>query len=285
MSHQPIVIIGAPRSGTNMLRDVVTRLPGFGTWPCDEINYIWRHGNARFPTDELGPAHATPEVTRFIREAFEALARARRLDRVVEKTCANSLRVDFVERVLPDARYLYIVRDGRDATASAMGRWCAPLDLPYLVRKARFVPWADLPFYGWRYLLNRLHRVAGRELHLATWGPRFDGMEEILRRDGLAAVCAAQWARCVECSDRSFATIDPARVHAVRYEGFVTHPAEELDRIAAFLGLAADPEVLQGAVADVTDRNVAKWKRKLAAEDLGTAEPYLRAQMSRHGYE
>ena len=43
---QPVVIIGAARSGTNMLRDVLVKLPGVGTWPCDEINYIWRHGNA-----------------------------------------------------------------------------------------------------------------------------------------------------------------------------------------------------------------------------------------------
>ena len=48
-----IIIIGAPRSGTNMLRDVLTALPGFETWPCDEINLAWRHGNRALPSDEL----------------------------------------------------------------------------------------------------------------------------------------------------------------------------------------------------------------------------------------
>ena len=43
------MIIGAARSGTNMLRDVLTSLDGVDTWPCDEINYIWRHGNIRWP--------------------------------------------------------------------------------------------------------------------------------------------------------------------------------------------------------------------------------------------
>ena len=59
-ASENIVLVGAPRSGTNMLRDVLTALDGIGTWPCDEINYIWRHGNVRYPSDELPRENATP---------------------------------------------------------------------------------------------------------------------------------------------------------------------------------------------------------------------------------
>ena len=38
---------------------------------------------------------------------------------MVEKTCANTLRLPFVDKVLPEARYLHIVRDGVDVVASA----------------------------------------------------------------------------------------------------------------------------------------------------------------------
>ena len=41
----PVIVVGTGRSGTNMLRDALCVLPGFDTWPCDEGNYIWRHGN------------------------------------------------------------------------------------------------------------------------------------------------------------------------------------------------------------------------------------------------
>ncbi|MDN5869897.1 MAG: sulfotransferase [Nitrococcus sp.] len=37
-SYQPVVIIGAPSSGTNMLRDVLTPIPDVPTWPCENIN-------------------------------------------------------------------------------------------------------------------------------------------------------------------------------------------------------------------------------------------------------
>ena len=60
MQNMDLVIIGAPRSGTNMLRDVLTSFDGIGTWPCDEINYIWRHGNVRYPSDEIPADRATP---------------------------------------------------------------------------------------------------------------------------------------------------------------------------------------------------------------------------------
>ena len=93
MNYLPVIIIGAGRSGTNMLRDILTQLPGFGTWPCDEINYVWRHGNVREPTDELAPHLATDSVQRFVRCAFDRLAARRGWTHVVEKTCANSLRV------------------------------------------------------------------------------------------------------------------------------------------------------------------------------------------------
>ena len=144
IAAQPVVIIGAGRSGTNMLRDVLTRLQGVDTWPCDEINYIWRHGNRESETDEFSVEQASPDVSNFIRAQFASIVRKQGLlsypegDRfIVEKTCANSLRVPFVNSVVPEAKYIFLVRDGRDVIASARKRWQAPLNIPYLLSKAK----------------------------------------------------------------------------------------------------------------------------------------------------
>ena len=139
-----VVIIGAPRSGTNVLRDFLCSAPGFATWPCDEINSTWRYGNARHSTDALTPDMATSQIRQYIRGRFHWVARRYDANVVVEKTCANSLRVPFVERVLEQPKYLFIYRDGVDVVQSAMRRWRAPLDFPYTLRKARFVPIKDL---------------------------------------------------------------------------------------------------------------------------------------------
>lgn len=280
---QPVVIIGAPRSGTNILRDVLTRVQGVETWPCDEINYIWRHGNRAFPTDEFTPEMATPGVCRYIRQAFGSMAARTGARWLVEKTCANSLRVRFVDRVVPDARYLYIVRDGRDVVASALKRWRAPLEPRYLARKARFVPTADLPYYALRYLGNRVHRVVSGDRGLAVWGPRFEGMEEY-RAGSLERLCAAQWARCVDASDAQLAAIDPARVHRIGYEEFVAGPAPVLAGVAEFLGLPVAPEAWRTLAGDVFTGSVGKGRQELGAPEMRAVEPIIGPVLARHGY-
>ena len=280
--YQPVIIIGAARSGTNMLRDVMVRLPGCGTWPCDEINYIWRHGNRDVPTDEFQPLMATPKVRGFIRRAFERQARQQALATLVEKTCANALRVAFVARVFPEARFVYIHRDGRDVVASAIRRWTAPLDLPYILRKARYVPLGDVPYYASRYLWNRVYRLRSRHKRLAFWGPRFEGMEEALRSYPLAGVCALQWQRSVWKAESDLARLGPARVHAVAYEQFVTSPVSEMKRLACFLDREISAAEAATLTAGVSARSLDKWRKHLADEEIELVETLLEDTLNRN---
>jgi hypothetical protein len=284
-SYQPVIIIGAARSGTNMLRDILTQLPGFGTWPCDEIPYIWRHGNAREPTDEFGPELAAENVRRFIRQAFEWLVKKHALSYVVEKTCANSLRVGFVNRIFPEARFIHIIRDGRDVVVSARKRWTATLDISYTARKARFVPFSDVPYYAYRFLRNRIHRLVSGERRLAFWGPRFAGLEQALQQFSLVEVCAIQWQRCMENSQRDFASIDPSRVYQVRYETFVEQPKVELQRLDALLGVGITEQFASKLVQGVSSRSVGRWRTELDRSEQASVETLLRETLIRYGYD
>jgi len=280
-----LIIIGAPRSGTNMLRDVLCRAPGSGTWPCDEINYIWRHGNRNQPTDEFTPQMADGRVAGFIRGAFARIASGRHWRRVVEKTCANSLRFGFVDRIFPEARYVFIHRDGRDAVPSIMKRWQAPLDVPYVLKKARFVPPADVPYYAARYFANRLHRIFSRKKSLSAWGPRFSGMDGMLRSRPLVEVCAEQWARCVESSLDQMASVPAGRVLRVQYERFIRDPVAGVRELADYLGIRLTGTEVEGMARDVRLNHVGKWKKELSAGDLERIRPIIGSAMKRLGYE
>lgn len=288
---KPVIIIGAGRSGTNMLRDVLTRLDGVDTWPCDEINYIWRHGNRDEPTDELTPAHATPDVVDFIRCQFSRMVNSSSLVRfpaeerfLVEKTCANSLRVSFVDTVFPEARYIFLVRDGRDVVASARRRWKAPIDVRYLMAKARFVPLGDLPYYSSRYLLNRLSKHRNSEKSLAAWGPKFQGMDQLSASKSLDHVCAAQWTRCVQSSSDAFEAMSSDKVLTVHYEQFVTQPLEVLQHITEFIGAKHDIETLQQACSEVREESVGKGKDEFH-DEKGELMKIMHATLARQGYE
>ena len=279
---RPLVIIGAPRSGTNLLRDLVCQAPGFATWPCDEINLLWRHGNARHPDDELAPALATPAVARYMRRRFSDIARRSHAATVVEKTCANSLRVGFVDRILPDARYLFILRDGRDAAASAMHRFKSPLDPAYTLKKLRYLPLPDLPLYAAQFAHNRITRVLRRDRRLAFWGPRFRGFREFARSATLAELCARQWRECVDAATRDFAQIDPARVLNLRYETLVSRPRESLGALFAFLDMHDAASSVD--FSHVSSDGIGRGRESLQAPHAGSALDLMAPTLARLGY-
>ena len=284
MNYRTIIIIGAGRSGTNMLRNALTDLPGLGTWPCDEINYIWRHGNAGYPSDAFQPEMARPSVARYIRGKFDAIARRYNVETVVEKTCANSLRVEFVDRILPKTDYIFIRRNGIDVVCSAAKRWTAALDVPYILRKARFVPAMDMPYYGSRYLLNCIHRIFSRQKRLSSWGPRLENMPRLLEETTLEEVCALQWKHCLDSAARAFKRIAPHRYVSISYEEFVADPVRGLNNIVQQLDLQAEKPDIERAVMNINARSVGRGHIELAPAIISRLRPLIEDTMGKWGY-
>lgn len=280
-----VVIVGAPRSGTNMLRDVITRLPGYSTWPCDEINLTWRHGNRALPSDELESHHARPEVQAYVRRQFDRVRDGN--GAVVEKTCANSLRVEFVHRVVPDARFIFITRDGYDAAASAMQRWNAPLEIGYTVAKARWMPPSDILFYGRRFAANiiskrRAARAGATTETVGWWGPKPHEWQRLSESRPLDEVCMVQWQRCVDIAERGLATLPAGQVHRVSYEEFVREPHAGLRGILSFLD---NPNAFDtDAVADVSSRSIGKGRQSLTPDARARLATVSAPTMTRLGY-
>jgi len=279
-----LIIIGAPRSGTNILRDVLTSLDGIATWPCDEINYIWRHGNVSYPSDEFPVELATPKIKRYISNHFSNIKDKFSADIVVEKTCASSLRVGFINAILPDAKYIFIVRDGIDAAGSATERWTAKLDVPYILEKIRFVPLGDIPYYAFRYLGARIYRIFSNEKRLAFWGPAWDGMNSVVKKNNLNEICALQWQHCVDRAEEALSAMPSDKVINVRYEDFVRHPVDELSRILVFLGKDVELDKISLAVQSVSPLSLGKGRKALGETEVKNLESLVRDTLKRNDY-
>lgn len=279
-----MVVLGAARSGTKLLRGILSATRELAEVPFD-VNYLWRLGNEDLPHDAIPAAAATPPVQRRLRAR---LARAAGLARdaepaYVEKTVSNVLRIPFVLAVLPDAHYVHLVRDGRDVVESAIRSWQEVPAAGYLLRKARTFPWLSALPYAVRYGRSMAGRLVGRSGHVRTWGPRYPGIDGDVAARPLAEVCALQWLRCVEAYEAGRDLIPPDRLVEVRYEDLMADPSGVGARLGEAVGLASD-ELARRAAAAIDPGNVGKHRR-LAPADRAAVEAVTGAALARWGYQ
>lgn len=273
----PVILIGAARSGTKILRDLLAASSGVRAVPYD-INYVWRYGAQG--DDMLDPDGLTRRRIRFIRQTIPRLAGARPGDVVVEKTVSNTLRVPFVDRVFPTARYVHLIRDGRDVAESAMRQWQAPPDWRALARKLRGMPLANAGYVAW-FAGNILRgAVAGRGGG-GVWGPRFPGLEQAVA-DGLATACARQWVASVERARADLAALPGDRVFEIRYEDMVADP-DRVGGLARALDLPDPDAVAAAARSRLRPTPPGAW-RDLPATDRTVFDTILSPSLSRLGY-
>lgn len=268
-SPRRIVILGAARSGTKMLRDALARATGAGSVPYD-IGYVWRVGNEGNPDDLLSPGAIGPEGQRFIRRFVDRYADGVP-PAVIEKTVGNTMRVPSVASVLPDAMYIHLIRDGVDVIESTRRQWTAPADLRYLLGKARHFPPRLAPRYGVKYLRSIAGRHRRDDGRIGTWGPRYPGIDEDLKVGPLLAVCARQWRWAVVQARTDLARLKLPVVE-VRYEQFVTEPEAELERLTRFAGLPSDPLRLRSAAGQVVATRLGVGRGALTHDELDVVD-------------
>lgn len=166
--RQPVFIVAAPRSGSTLLFETLAvseqlyTLGGEGHALIESIPEL-QPGAARLDSNRLDAEHASDEICERI--ADEVLRQARdargdpppagRVIRFLEKTPKNALRVPFLDRLFPDARFIFLWRDPRENLSSIMeawrsGRWKTYNGLPGFEG-----PWSLLLPPGWRAMNGR----------------------------------------------------------------------------------------------------------------------------------
>lgn len=281
LTPRRIVLIGAARSGTKIVRDVLSAATGVGRVPYD-ISYVWRYGNESCPDDALHPTSLTPGVSRFITQHVDRYAGGDPAT-VIEKTVGNTLRVPFVHRVMPDAAFVHLIRHGVDVAESTRRQWIAPPDAPYLLKKIRHFPLRLMPTYGRKYAVSVAKRYLNSTQHFDTWGPRYPGIDDDVRNEDLLTVCARQWQSSVEHALDAFATLDVLQVD-LRYERLMAQPAEELARVISTLGLDVGDKTLDKAARMLEPGRSGTGARALNENELTGLQVELGSTLERLGY-
>lgn len=200
----------------------------------------------------------------------------------MEKTPSNCFRIPFIHAVLPNALFLHIIRDGRDAARSALKKWTTTPDLVHLRRRFMSfeVPLRDLPFYA----VDTLRDVLGRQFFPAkafVWGPQFPGIREVRAKQGVEVTCAIQWRESVRAAQEGLADVPPDQQLTVRFEDLVREPIEIVDRILRFLSLSPSDALLKYASETLEAEAAARWKIDAPGASL---DRHLQPLLSELGY-
>lgn len=291
---QPIVIIGAARSGTTVLAKALSEHPDVAY--IEEPNVIWRYNNAKLRSDYFPPHLATGNVVSYINQKFYEYVEKAGKSRLLEKTPSNALRLAFVRRILPNSKIIHVVRDGREVAVSAARKWTSEIDrnrdlpgedLPFRnlrkqVKKFTQIPIHDYPYYIGDISSSVLFKMGlqGRKV----WGPRFPGIYDLVKVHTVLEVCALQWKACIEVVEREKPEIKDEDFLEIRYEEFCESPREHIKEILSFANLT-EPSNLQDIVSVVRPLSSSSWEEGVSLEEKHNVIRLIGATLHHLGYK
>ncbi|NCO98598.1 MAG: sulfotransferase [Sphingomonadales bacterium] len=281
---QLIIIIGAARSGTKYLRDILATAPNAEKVPYD-INYIWRYGTEEHPNDAMPASLVTSKKAEFIKSNIHRLAGAKPTDNKVifEKSVSSGLRIPFIDAVLPDAKYIHLIRDGRAVTESAMRLWQEPPNWSNLVEKFRGIPLQNIGYAFW-FFTNLVGGVTSGRGGGKIWGPRYPGIDkDIAARRGLVEICAEQWRATVAHALEGLESIPQDRKITIRFEELVSG-TDKLLEICKFCDLDQPDTVLDAHRTRVDITADDKWKNTLPSDQMAKMSTVIDSMLQQLGY-
>lgn len=254
---RPLIVVAAPRSGSTLLYETLACSPqlwnlgGEAHWLVEALPGL-RPGAPGVPSNRLEASHCTPEVAAdILRRVVPALRDhaggpwvGQSPVRLLEKTPKNALRVPFLDRLFPDARFVFLWRDPRENISSIIEAWRDGGWITYPRLEGWDGPWSLLLPPGW----------------------------QALRGKPVEEVAAFQWAATNRTLLADLQRLPRERWCTVRYDDLVGRSAETVRALCEFGALAFDEPLAARTAARLPDSRYTqtppepgKWRRNAAA--------------------
>lgn len=263
---RPVFIVAAPRSGSTLLFESL--VPNRELWSVgDEAHKHFEiipslRPNKKNSSNRFTAEMATSDVVDTVLNSLAAdlvnsdglLHRELPLSsrpteiRFLEKTPKNALRIPFIVKAFPDARFIFLFRDARQNISSLMDSWRSQLYVTYprLPGWTSQNQWSHLLIPGWQDLANR----------------------------SLAEITARQWLVTNQTILDDLQQLPPERWCAVEHDSFVSNTMNEMQRLCDFSHVIFGPRMVEVASRPLkpskytlTAPDPDKWKKNAAALD------------------
>lgn len=238
---RPAFILGTGRNGSTMLGLTLSLHRNIGF--LNEAKALWHSvipegdvlGNysscpARF---RFGAEDATPRIIRDARRLLGAYLRLSGATYPLDKCSEFVFRVPFLRAIFPDARFLFLIRNGRDVCAS-VAAWSENHGKG---QGKAIEDWWGRGGRKWRLIVDEL---VPKEPALAQLRPVIE------RLDSQVDMAAVEWILTIRGGLRLTEEL-PGWVLPINYEELIACPEQELSRIFRFWGVPADDVMMSYA--------------------------------------
>jgi hypothetical protein len=203
-----------------------------------------RCGMPLFPDRSYRP---DPRTVSSLRRCFDEIRRGAGGQLLVSKRTSNNRRIPALDAAFPGARYIHIIRDGRDVADSLL-------------------------------------RVEWWSRHRVWWDGRTAEQMERNGEDSLI-IAARNWVYEIRELAWGLGTIEQERVMELRYEDLLANPVEHLDRMYSFMGVDRAESCLAAAASLGLKCRPPAWKKRWSSAQLNCVMQEQESLLSGLGYQ
>jgi hypothetical protein len=291
-------IFGSPRSGTTILANILACHHEIAEWY--EPYYIWEKYFNCDQDDIWDKGTITEKIRKKIRSEFALYCKKTKKSIVLDKLPTHAFNLEIVHNIFPEAKWIHILRDGRDVTLSIKKEWAKR---EQIVKQRDFIGLISVtgrmlarqPF--WR------HRIKAMLFELRTtaslnpcmylnkskwsgkvgWGPRFEMWEEYLQTHSSLEFNAMQWVKSVEAVQESWPILPEGNKVEIKYEDMLRLPAATLIKVLNTLGVEPEDDFFE-RIPFLKRDNFHKWEKEFNPAEINEIKPILNQLINDLGY-
>lgn len=240
--NQPIFVLGTGRSGTTILgkvlsmhKDVLFLNEPKALWysviPNEDLIGNFSRNKAHY---RLMDSDANKKVKLNAHRLYGYCLALTSSSRILDKYPEMIFRVSFLKAIFPDARFLFLIRNGWD-TIQSISSWSQS--------RGEQVGSENHDWWGrnkrkWHLLVNEVMAHDPELAHMA---------DEIAQFSNHCDMAAIEWITAMREGLRLLDTYGGMTIYPVRYEDLVSDPTSTLQAIVTFCELPEDHKVVEYA--------------------------------------
>ena len=144
LSDRPIFVVGAPRSGTTLMRSIIDAHPNIccPVWETGIFEKLATIVNGdiklhleKSPNFPMKRSDLLQWCQRSVEDLMHCLVSEIGKPRWAEKTPAHVFHIDLIHEIFPQAQFIHMIRNGRDVVRSLQNMLFGPRDIRWSTKR------------------------------------------------------------------------------------------------------------------------------------------------------